>query len=356
MEDTRLKALADILVDYSLEVKKGERILIKTDEPEALPLMKELYKKVLAKGGYPLVRTQPEVFDYLLATYGTKNQIINSWDSETYELGEIQGRIRICAPKNPKIMANVNPGKFVLLQQKPGMLYYHRLDKIKWQLFYYPTEGLAQQMGMSLKETEDFIFKACLKDWKKETKKMEKIKKVLDRGKIIRIKGNETDISFSVKERKGEVCGGKNNMPDGEVCYAPIESSINGHIFFEGLTIFEGKEMKDIFLKFKNGQLTKIEADSGRDSLVSLTKIDRGAGRVGEFGIGCNYDINRITNETFFDEKIGGTIHLALGDRINLDGKNRSDLHFDIIKDLRKEGEIYLDGKLVQKNGKFIFL
>jgi aminopeptidase len=355
MEDLRLKALADILVGYSLEVKKGEYILIRADEPEALPLMEELYRKVLEKGGYPLIRIKPEIFDYLLVKNASKEQIENFLDTEIYELKRVQGRIKICAPKNPKMMANVAPKKFVLLQEKLGR-YRKYLDKIKWSLFYYPTEGLAQEMNMSLKEAEDFIFKSCLKDWKKETKKMEKIKKVFDRGKIVRIKGNETDISFSLKGRKGEICDGKENIPGGEVYYAPIENSINGQILFEGLRIFEGKEMKDIFLKFKNGQLTKIEADSGRDSLVSLTKIDRGMARIGEFGIGCNYDLNRITKEMLFDEKIGGTIHLALGIAVNSDGKNKSSLHFDILKDLRKQGEIYLDGKLIQKNGKFIFL
>ncbi|MDP3052678.1 MAG: aminopeptidase [bacterium] len=355
MEDSRLKALADIFVNYSLEVKKGEHILIRADEPEALPLMEEIYIKILEKGGYPLIRIKPEIFDYLLAKHASKKQIENFLDTEIYELNKVQGRIKICAPKNPKMMANVDSGKLALVQKKLGM-YRKYLDKVKWLLFYYPTEGLAQQMEMSLKETENFIFKACLKDWRKETEKMKKIKKFFDGGKIVRIKGNETDIAFSIEGRKGELSGGKHNMPGGEAYYAPIENSINGQIFFEGSRSYEGKAMKDIFLEFKNGRITKIKAESGQDFLTYLTKIDRGAARIGEFGIGCNYDLNRITNETLFDEKIGGTIHLALGDRVNFDGKNRSILHFDIVKDLRKEGKIYLDGKLVQEKGKFIFL
>lgn len=355
MEDPRIKELADIMVDYSLEVKKGEYILLKTDEPEALPLMEELYKKILGKGGYPLIRIQPEIFEYLLAKHASKEQIENFLDTEIYEIKKVHGRIRICAPKNPKMMTSVDPEKFALLRKKLGA-YRKDLRKIKWLNFYYPTEGLAQQMNMSLTEAEDFVFKSCLKDWKKETKVMKKIKKVFDQGKIVRIKGNETDISFSIKGRKGELSSGRHNMPGGEVYYAPIENSINGRILFNGSRIYEGKEMKDIFLEFKNGQITKIKADTGDEFLALLTKLDRDSGKIGEFGIGSNYDLRQITNVMLFDEKMGGTIHLAMGNSVNSDGKNKSSLHFDIIKDLRKEGEIYLDGKLIQKDGKFIFL
>ncbi len=227
MEDPRIKELADIMVNYSLEVKKGEYILIKTDEPEASPLMEELYKKILEKGGYPLTRIQPEIFEYLLAKHADKEQIKNFLDTEVYEMERIQGRIKICAPKNPKIMANVDPKKFAILRKKLGV-YRKYLGKIKWLNFYYPTEGLAQQMNMSLIEAENFVFKSCLKDWKKETKTMQKIKEVFDQGKIVRIKGNETDINFSINGRKGELSSGKHNMPGGEVYYAPIEDSFNG--------------------------------------------------------------------------------------------------------------------------------
>jgi len=185
---------------------------------------------------------------------------------------------------------------------------------------------------------------------------MRKIKEVFDRGEIVRIKQHETDVTFSIKGRKGELSSGKHNMPGGEVYYAPIENSINGRILFNGLRIYEGKEMKNIFLEFKNGRITKAKADTGSESLILLTKLDKDSGKIGEFGIGSNYDLDRITNVMLFDEKIGGTIHLALGNSVCPDGKNKSNIHFDILKDLRDQGEIHLDGKLVQKNGKFIFL
>lgn len=355
MKDPRIKELADILIDYSLNVKKGEYILIKTDEPEALPLMEELYKKILKKGGYPLIRIQPEIFEYLMAKNASKEQIENFLDTEIYEMRKIQGRIRICAPKNSKIMADVDPKKFVLLRKKLG-LYRNYLGKIKWMNLHYPTEGLARQMNTTFKETQDFVFKSCLKDWKKETRGMEKIKKVFDGGEIVEIKGNGTNISFSIKGRKGSLSSGKHNMPGGEVYYAPVENSFNGRILFNGLRSYEGKEMKNIFLRFENGKIIKAEADAGEESLNLLIKIDKDSGRVGEFGIGSNYDLDQITNVMLFDEKIGGTIHLALGNSVCPDGKNRSNIHFDILKDLRDQGEIHLDGKLVQKNGKFIFL
>jgi len=354
MRDSRIIELADILVNYSLEVGKGEHILIRADEPEAMPLMEEIYKKILGKGAYPFTRIQPEIFNYLLVKCANKDQIENFLNTEIYELKKVQGRIKICAPRNPKIMTNIDPEKYALLRKRLGE-YLRYLKNIKWTFFYCPTEGLAQQMNMSLGEAEDFIFKACLKNWKKEIKRLEEIKEIFDQGGEVGIEGRLTEIGFSIKGRKGEISDGKHNMPGGEVYYAPIENSIDGQIFFEGVRFYEGKEMEDIFLRFTDGELKEVKAKKGEDFLKFLIKADKGAGKVGEFGIGCNYDIDRITNVNILDEKIGGTIHLALGDAISADGKNRSTIHFDIVKDLRKEGKIYLDGELVQKNGKFLF-
>lgn len=354
MRDLRLVKLADLLVNYSVEVQKGEQVLIQLDEPEALPLAEELLKKILTKGAYPLIRIRPDIFSYLMVKYANKDQINNFLDSTIYELKNVQVRIRIVAPKNLRLMNSADPEKLSLLESKLGKSRNY-LGKIKWVVFYYPTEALAQQMNMSLEEAEDFIFKICLKDWPAETKKMKKIKDLFDQGNRVTIKGDFTNISFNIKGRKGSIGNGKHNIPDGEVFYAPIEDSVNGFVSFEGLRIYENKELRDISLEFADGQVVNATAKEGEDFLKLLIKTDEGSDKIGEFGIGTNYDVTKITGEMLFDEKMGGTIHLALGISASPDGKNKSAIHLDLLKDLRQGGKIYLDDKLVQENGKFLF-
>ncbi len=352
MKDSRLIELANLLVDYSVNVQKGEQILIQIDEFEAMPLAEELFKKILAKGAYPLIRIRPDVFDYLMINYGDKDQIAGFLDSAIYELKNVQARIRIVAPANLRTMNNADPAKIALLEKKLSQR--RHLHKIKWVLFYYPTEALAQEMNMSLEEAEDFIFKVCLKDWPAEAKKMEKIKRVFDRGDEVCIRGDYTEIRFNIKGRKGSISDGKHNMPGGEVYYAPIENSVRGYISFEGTRIFQNKEIKNISLEFEDGEITNAKAESGGEFLESLIKTDEGSNRIGEFGIGTNYDVKKMTGEMLFDEKMGGTIHLALGDNVS-DGKNKSAIHLDLLKDLRCGGEIRLDDVLIQEDGKFLF-
>ena len=352
MKDSRLIKLANLLVDYSANVQKEEHVLIQIDEFEAMPLAEELFKKILAKGAYPIIRIRPDIFDYLLVNYGKENQIISFLDSAIYELKNVQARIRIVAPANLRSMNNADPAKIALLEKKLSQRKY--LHKIKWVTFYYPTEALAQEMNMSLEEAEDFIFKVCLKDWPAEAKKMGKIKQIFDRGDEVCIKGDCTNIRFSIKGRKGRVSDGKHNMPGGEVYYAPIENSTYGFIFFEGIRIFQNKEIKNISLEFEDGEITEAKAETGGEFLESLIKTDKGSNRIGEFGIGTNYDVKKMTGEMLFDEKMGGTIHLALGDNVS-DGKNKSAIHLDLLKDLRSGGEIRLDDVLIQEGGKFLF-
>jgi aminopeptidase len=208
---------------------------------------------------------------------------------------------------------------------------------------------------MSLDEFEDFVYNATNIDWKKESKKQDKLKRILDKGKMVRIVGEDTDLSFSIMGRKALKCDGKHNMPDGEVFIAPVENSTNGKIAYSYPAIRLGKEVDGIKLEFKNGKVVKFSARKNESLLRESLNIDSGAKRLGEFGIGVNSGIKKFIKQILFDEKIGGTIHLALGMAYKEGGgRNKSAIHWDMIKDLRKGGSLYIDGKLIQKNGKFV--
>jgi aminopeptidase len=214
---------------------------------------------------------------------------------------------------------------------------------------------------MSLPEYEDFVYGSCLVDkkdpvaeWKKIHKEQERICSKLDKSNKIRIVGEDTDLTFRTKERKWINCSGEHNMPDGEVFTTPIEDSANGTVRFTYPGIYTGKEVEDITLTFKNGKVTKASAAKGADLLKELLKIE-GANRLGEAAIGTNHGITRFTKNMLFDEKMAGTIHMALGNSYpETGGKNRSAIHWDILKDMKKNAEIYADNEIFYKNGKFL--
>ena len=229
------------------------------------------------------------------------------------------------------------------------------MHNTRWVIFFYPTQALAQEAGMSLSEFENFVYRAAIVDWKKESKKLDKLAGIIDKGKHVRIVGKNTELSFSIKGRKHVKCVGDFNMPDGEVFTAPVEDSVNGHIEYSFPGIYAGQEVEGIYLVFEKGKVIKARAKRNYPLLKAMLEADAGARTLGEFGIGTNYKIKKFVKNTLFDEKIGGTIHLALGSTYKeAGGKNKSGIHWDMILDLRKGGELYIDGKLIQKNGKFL--
>jgi aminopeptidase len=234
--------------------------------------------------------------------------------------------------------------------------------KYRWGGLPYPVDAMAQEAEMALPEYEDFVYSSCLVDredpvaeWKKVRVEQQKVCDFLNKVSKIRVVGEDTDLSYSVKDRKWINCCGEKNMPDGEVFTAPVEDSVNGSIRFTFPGLFYGREIEDIRLSFKDGRVVKASAAKGDELLQQLLKID-GADRLGEAAIGTNYGISRFTKHMLFDEKMGGTVHMALG--LNpipeTGGLNKSALHWDILKDMKKGGEIYADDKLFYKDGKFL--
>jgi aminopeptidase len=275
-------------------------------------------------------------------------------------------RISIFCEPSPKALSTVDPAKIrtrIASGKELNEIFFRRVaeHKLRWTGLPYPINAQAQEGNMALREYEDFVYSSCLVDredpiaeWKKVYEQQQKICEFLDQTSEIRVVGEDTDLTFNAEGRKWINCGGKENMPDGEVFTGPIENSVNGTIRFTFPGIFSGREIEDIKLTFKDGRAVKASAAKGDDFLQQALKIE-GADRLGEIAIGTNYGITRFTKNMLFDEKMGGTVHMALGNSYpESRGKNRSAIHWDILKDMKKDGVIYGDDKPFYKNGKFI--
>jgi len=354
MADERIKKIAEILVDYSIDLKKGDNVVINA-QYEAKDLIIEIYKRIIQKGGLARININIPGMDYNYYRFASEEQLMVFPEVNRFEAEKCDSYIRIGAESNTKEMSTIDPKKMSSRRKilKPISDIVH---KKKWVIFDFPTNALAQDAEMSLDEFEDFVYSACIKDWKTESKKQDKLKAIIDKGKTVRIVGKDTDLTFSIVGRKGVKCDGKYNMPDGEVFTSPVDDSANGHIAYSFPAIYMGKEVDGIKLWFKEGKVIKATAEKNEDMLKAMLDTDEGAKRLGEFGIGVNYEVKRFVKQILFDEKLGGTIHLALGESFpEALGKNKSAIHWDMIKDLRDGGAIYVDGKCIQKDGKFTF-
>jgi len=372
MVDQRIEKLAKLIVQYSVDVKPKEKVNIRSFSELAFPLVNELFKECLLCDAYPRVTiTSPlfieyTPFSYTFFKHAKEHQLKFASPFDKFEIENIDVMIFVgCAP-NPKELTNIDPSKIKMAassQEEYMKIFMRRMaeGKLKWVSMCYPINAQAQEAAMSLPEYEDFVYSSCLIDkenpieeWKKIGKQQEKICEFLNQAGEIRVIGEDTDLAFSVEGRKWLSCDGKINMPDGEVATGPLEDSANGRVRFTFPGLFGGREVEDIKLSFKNGKVVEASAARGNDLLQETLKIE-GADRIGEIGIGTNYGITKFTKVILFDEKMGGTIHIALGASYEgTGGVNKSAIHWDILKDMKKDGEIYADGKLFYKNGKFL--
>jgi aminopeptidase len=355
MVDPRVKKLADILANYSVKIKKGDIIDLNAGV-EAQDLVLEICKIILKKGATPKLNVQMPGFAYTFFKYAPKNVLEQYPKIAEFNAKNTAGSIGIGTEYNTKELTHIDAKKLAARRKITHPISEIHLKKNNWVICQYPTHSLAQDAEMSLEEYENFVYKATNLDWAKESKKQDKLKRIVDKGNRVRIKGKDTDISFSIKGRQGIKCDGHRNMPDGEVFVAPVETDIEGHIAYSYPGIRFGKEVSGIRLWFKKGKVVKFKADKNEDMLRAAINTDAGSKSLGEFGIGTNFGIKKFSKQILFDEKIGGTIHLALGMAYKEGGgKNSSAIHWDMIKDLRDGGEFWIDDKLIQKNGKFTF-
>ncbi len=366
MADIRVEKMADLLVNYSVAVKPGDKVVIQ-GETGGEPLIKAVFVKVLQAGGLPYIMPSLPGVEELLYKYGSDKQL--QFVPEPYKLvmSTFDCRIVVFSDSNTKALSNVDSAKMVLRSQSRSelmkiMMKRSAAGELRWVLGPYPTNALAQDAEMSLTDYEDFVYGACLPDlndpvgyWKNFSARQDKIVAWLKGKKTIRVVGKETDLRLSIAGRNFENCDGRMNMPDGEVFTGPVEDSMEGHVYFSYPAIYGAHEVTGVRLTFEKGEVVKATADKNQDYLIKTIATDAGSKRVGEFAIGTNEGIKKFTREILFDEKIGGSFHMALGSGYPETGStNESAIHWDMVCDLRDGGEIWVDDTLFYKNGKFV--
>lgn len=354
--------LAILATNYSLPVNEKMRVGIKGNAV-ATPLIQQLYKHTLLRGGYPELLVDLEGIEELFYAYANPDQIAYVSPVTRHFLEDIDGLLSIRADTNTRKLTNVPSEKIKekKISLRPIMDVYHRhVKQGGLSIIPYPAPAYAQEAEMSLFDYEDFVEKACfldkedpVKEWKKLSSMQQRIVERLNKVKVLRLVGQDTDLTVYVKGRTWINCDGRINMPDGEVFTAPIENSAQGYIRFSYPGIYEGKEIENIYLAFKNGQVVEAKAEKGQELLSEIRKVE-GIDRIGEIAIGTNTNITRFTKVMLFDEKMGHCIHLALGNSFQMTGgQNRSSIHWDILKDM-KSGEIYADKELIYKDGQIL--
>ncbi len=365
MIDSRVEKLAGLLVDYSLKIRPGDKVVV-TSGQLSLPLQRSIFIKTLQAGGFPLLVGPESEIEELLCRFGSREQIEYVHEIYRTVVERYDVRIRIIADSNTRSLSNIDPVKIGWFDKARADLLKTFLrraaeGKLRWTVAPYPTEALAQDADMSLFEYEDFVFSACMPDindpvsyWQRTSKEQQRIVDWLNGKKEIHILGKDTDLRLNVSGRRFINCDGHENMPDGEIFTSPVDDSAQGHVYFSYPAVETGHEVVGVRLWFEKGKVVKATADKNEDFLLKSLDTDAGSRFLGEFAIGTNYAIKKFTRETLFNEKIGGTFHLALGAAYpEAGGRNESSIHWDIVSDLI-EGEIRVDGQLLHKGGKFV--
>jgi len=360
-----LTKFAKLILDYCVEVKKLDEVLI-TSSYEAYPLIRELWKGIVERGAYPRLVINDEVLTEIFYRYAKDELLKYLSKIDVFIVENIDVRIGILSATHTKPLININPEKLRVRAQATRKLteIFMKRDSegsLRWVVTVYPTKSLAQEAGMSPLEYEEFVYRALklhtkdpIESWRKQASWQEKIINFLKKVSELRYVADDTDLTLKVDGRVWINDDGKKNMPGGEVFSAPHEDSVEGYITFTYPAIWRGVEVEGVKLVFKRGMVVEAHAIKGEDFLKKMLEVDDGAKRLGEVAFGLNYDITRFTKEILFDEKIGGTVHMALGAAYpSTGGKNVSSIHWDMIKDMKK-GKVYADGDLVYENGKFI--
>jgi aminopeptidase len=355
--DPRIAQYAQLIVERSLGVQPGWQVLIRSN-PAARPALEEIMRLIAGKGAYPLLRLNFSLWplDEVWSGEAPAELVGELAPIDLFAADHMDARITMEAPENTRGTAALTPERRALARKGIAPFFRRTMShEIPWVSCQFPTNGLAQQAGMQLSEFEDFFYEAILRDWDEESKAMQRLIERFDTADAVRIVGEDTDVSLSLRGRRGDVDGGRENLPGGEFFFAPVEDSAEGTIFFDLPTDFEGAPAERIRVTFKAGRVVEASAEQGDDVLLAALDIDEGARFVGELGFGCNPGIVRPMRNILFDEKMAGTVHLALGrSYTHIGGKNFSALHWDLIKDLRGGGRIELDGEVVQENGAWL--
>jgi aminopeptidase len=360
MRDERLKKLARVLVEYSVRAGEGEQVVV-SGGAAAEPLIKEVYAKLLDVDAIPIPQVSLPGMQELFFGHAKEHHYEETPPVVRSMYEGADAFISIMSPQNTRALASVDPQKQQALGKRDKALRDMIVARDRWALTLFPTEALAQESEMGLDDYEEFVFEAMalneddpVRYWREKAREQQRLVERLEEADEVRITGLQTDLTLSVKDRKFLNGDGSHNMPCGEIFTGPVEDSANGEVYFGIPVAVGGREVSGVRLRFEEGRVVGSSAEKGEEYLSAMLDADDGARYLGELGIGTNYGIPRATKNILFDEKLGGTVHLAVGRSYEkTGGKNESSVHWDLICDLRKDGELYADGELLQKDGKF---
>lgn len=356
---------ARLLVDYSMAVRKGDKMLI-CGSYLAESLIREVYKEAIIRGAYPEIKVSIPGTEKIFYDYACDEQLKYVSDVQKLYYNEYDCLLNIDSAFNLKELQNVDPAKkqtVSIARTELNKIFMDRSaqGKLRWTLCVHPSFAGAQEAAMSVSEYEDFVYSACLLDqenpvesWKAFADRQQAVVDRLNKAVKIEYKSDDVDLSFSTEARVWINSCGTFNMPCGEVFTAPVEDSVNGKVRFSYPGIFMGQEIEDITLEIKDGLVVRWDAKKGRELLDKIFEIE-GSRRFGEAAVGTNKGIKKFTKNMLFDEKLAGTIHLAVGAAYpETGGKNESSIHWDLLADMKSNGCIKADGETIYENGEFI--
>lgn len=364
--DLLIQKHAAVIASYCLDLKKGEKLLIQ-GSIVTLPLIKECYRQAILLGAHPQVKISHEDLGEIMLKQGSSEQIQFIHQSELTAYQTFDAFLTLMGTLNTRQMTDVDPQKIKLASHAFApiiQIFMERMAKkeARWCGTMFPNWANAQEASMSLADYQDFVYGSCylneedpMAKWKQIHADQQRLCDILNARKTLRIVSEDTDLKMSVAGRNWVNCSGHVNFPDGEVFTGPVEDTAEGAIRFSFPGIFMGREVEDIRLTFEKGKVVKAAAGKGEELLNQILKTDPGARFVGEIAVGTNYNIKKFTRNMLFDEKIGGTVHLAIGRSLPESlGKNQSAVHWDMLCDMKEGGKIYADEQLVYENGRFI--
>ncbi len=366
MSDPRTENLAKILVGYSTEVKEGEVVSI-DGESAAAPLLLAVYEEVLKAGAHPVlnVALDGQIAAYFKHASDAQLEWISPFAEWMVDNADV--RIAVGASTNTRELSGVAPERQTLRQSVTGDLMARAMKRsaegdFRWCYTLFPTSAYASEAEMSLADYEDFYYGACLAGdgdplsaWRRASAETERLAAWIEGREEVRVTAPGTDIRLGIAGRKFIPCDGRNNMPDGEFFTGPVEDSVEGEVSFHLPAVIGGREVSGVRLRFEAGLVVDASAERGEEYLLKLLDTDAGARRLGELGIGTNYGIDRGTREVLLDEKIGGTVHMAVGTSYpESGGVNESAVHTDLVCDLRLGGKLEVDGVVMQEDGRFV--
>jgi aminopeptidase len=368
VSDTRFEKLARILVDHSTKVKPGDRVAIEA-VTSAEPLVRSIYRLVLERGGFPHILLHLPDEDELFFTFAGDEQLDYTPAFQQLVTQEFDVYIRARSETHTRALSNIDPSRQARFQKafapiRNTMMRRAADNSLRWVLSQYPTAAYAMDADMGLYEYENFVLSACHADegtpdpvayWEGVQMEQASIVERIEGHDKVQLRGPHVDLTLSIKGRKFRNSSGQHNMPDGEVFTGPVEDSVNGWVRYTFPAVYQGRVVDGIELAFEKGRVVRASAEKNEAFLLKMLDSDEGARYVGEFAIGTNFGINRFTRNILFDEKIGGTFHMALGAGYPETGsKNTSVIHWDMICDLLTDSEIVLDGEVIYRNGAFV--